>query len=472
MASGLPPLGFGMDAERMVNDLAVENLWRQVYPHGVPQYPQQPSPNMRIGRFSVPGEGLDQAALSILQALQSARRPRNFGEGLIQGVIGGFAGTRARGAAQRQQFNEQQQRRQVMAENEAIATRRQAAMTLAQRPWELAKQRARELDDTELLTPEMHARLKAQNVFIDESQIGKRIPRQLLYRDMPVRAERDPYLAALTKMQIDEKIAKQQADEDAFQSTVEEVASFRQSPSSVLKGARGGDAVKYRNRLIAEVNKRLRESGSSLDFAKLEALEKERDNFYKTQNNQRFTALRQASATVAKHLKQLEDFYDKYRKVFEEHRKKSGVFNPGELRVLNAGMLAAAENGMFGPEAAEEAAALRATSGAVSREAALVFSSGFAPLDQDIAEARHNISAAIGPRGHKGQVKALRALLKARINTAIQGTPFAGGKKNPYLLEVSPLEGWNEGEGEAVGGPPSGPIDSDAERRRLYEKYK
>jgi hypothetical protein len=44
---------------------------------------------------------------------------------------------------------------------------------------------------------------------------------------------------------------------------------------------------------------------------------------------------------------------------------------------------------------------------------------------------------------------ALEKLLEARIKNLHNALPFYGGKTNPYLLEVSPLEGWNEAAGKS-----------------------
>ena len=150
---------------------------------------------------------------------------------------------------------------------------------------------------------------------------------------------------------------------------------------------------------------------------------------------------------------------------------------PGEFKAFNGGVLTAAANGLLGPDAAEDANALLSTVGRVNDEAAIVFSGGYKPNEIQIREGRDAIAAAAGPRGHLGQMKAQKMLIKQRLEALTGSMPALGGKRNPYLMEFSPLDGWSEEESKALpaapASAPQGPQrspQSEADTKRLEAK--
>lgn len=125
------------------------------------------------------------------------------------------------------------------------------------------------------------------------------------------------------------------------------------------------------------------------------------------------------------------------------------------------GVYGAAKAGLLGPEAQADAEAIGLTGSVLGREAAMVFSGGFAPYEKDVQDAKREISALLGPKANKATVGALKRLLEARIQKATKALPFAGGKDNPYQLEPTPLDEWNRlaeptAEAKASGSLPPG----------------
>ena len=116
-------------------------------------------------------------------------------------------------------------------------------------------------------------------------------------------------------------------------------------------------------------------------------------------------------------------------------------------------MFGAARQGLLGADAAADAQALEVTANALATETAMVLSGGYAPQQVQMEEARTIVDKALGAKSTKAGMAALEGLLEARIKNAVGATPFAGGRANPYLIEASPLEGW---QGEAADTAPMG----------------
>jgi hypothetical protein len=224
----------------------------------------------------------------------------------------------------------------------------------------------------------------------------------------------------------DEKAA---ASSDADEQFAQGLASYSQDP--LLLNPRSPNFSKIASR----ADELLREKGSPYTLAQLRLMSKEAGGFLTVQNQQRFTALRQSAVTVRKHLEQFKEFYRKY----------SRIKPPLAVRMLGKTQFELALEGWLGVPAQTAAAELAGTNDAVAREAALVFTSGFAPLEHDVESARRNLEVASMSRSAgEGSIKALERLLEARINTAMSATPFASGKDNPYLKAFNPKLAWNE----------------------------
>jgi len=245
--------------------------------------------------------------------------------------------------------------------------------------------------------------------------------------------------------------AAQGADYD--EQLAQGLADYSQDPS--LLNPRASNYAKVASR----AQQILRENGSPYTLAQLRLMSKEASGFLTVQNQQRFTALRQAAVTVRKHLEQFKEFYRKY----------SRIKPPIQVRYLGKSQFDLALEGWLGVPAQRAAAELAQTADPVSREAALVFTSGFAPLEHDMESARNNLEVASMSRSAgEGSIKALERLLEARIQTAMNATPFASGKDNPYLKAFNPKLAWNDAASEqptqvplttapaATGAPPQG----------------
>lgn len=233
--------------------------------------------------------------------------------------------------------------------------------------------------------------------------------------------------------------AQAKADEDGIaEQLADDIAHFRTEPNISMSGRSAQFGGKVRNR----VNQILRAEKSPYDFDQLTRLARQQASFQgNTANSQRFSQLRQSAQTVRQHLDQFSEFFDKYEK----------RVNPKDVRLVGRGLFGAAKAGFLGADAAADATALEVTSEALGKEIAVVLRGGFAPFEQDIRDADSMVAGYLGPKSNKARIRALKGLLKARIRNAVEATPFAGGKKNPYLLEPSPLEGWSDDAAPAAG---------------------
>jgi len=72
-----------------------------------PQQPQMQGPQgFNVGPFSIPGAPLDAAAAAMQNGMQNMPAPRNFGQGLVGGFVGGLSGARVNAAMGRAQANQ------------------------------------------------------------------------------------------------------------------------------------------------------------------------------------------------------------------------------------------------------------------------------------------------------------------------------------------------------------------------------
>lgn len=262
-------------------------------------------------------------------------------------------------------------------------------------------------------------------------------------------------VAGATSAAADERAAKTESAQEEVERIAADIASFQTEPDVPLNGrsAQFGAAVKNR------VNEILRANGSPYNYQQLRTLWTEKQNFNKTQNNQRFVQLRQSAVTVRKHLEQFKEFYRKY----------SRIRPPRDIRVIGKTQFQLAMEGLLGKDAQRAASELASTSHAVAREAALVFTGGYAPMEDDVRSAQETLNVAAMSRGAgEGTIRSLERLLEARIKTAAEGTPFAGGRKNPYLMEASPMGGWDEG--APVEEKPASGVDGGGARQGYFPK--
>lgn len=320
------------------------------------------------------------------------------------------------------------------AQNEGIAAQNQAAEAawqtgareMSRRRWELARERMKAADGG--AAPETTVDIPGVGRVPATSGIGGDYLRSTGKVPMPKSAAAEA-----------REVAKQ--DEDALaEQLARDIADFRTEPNISMSGRSAQFGARVRNR----VNQILRDEGKPYDFDQLTRLARQQAAFQgNTANSQRFSQLRQSAQTVRQHLDQFEQFFRKY-----ERR-----VSPKDVRLIGRGLFGAAKAGFLGADAAADATALEVTGEALGKEIAVVLRGGFAPFEQDIRDADSMVAGYLGPKSNRARLNALRGLLKARIKNAVEATPFAGGDRNPYLLEPSPLEGWDSGgETPASGG--------------------
>lgn len=63
----------------------------------------------------------------------------------------------------------------------------------------------------------------------------------------------------------------------------------------------------------------------------------------------------------------------------------------------------------------------------------------YAPFKESDEQANNIISNFWNPRQQKGALGAVKSIVRSRVKNVMAQTPYAGGVKNPYLLDPSPL---------------------------------
>lgn len=447
------PIGFGQEAEDAALKAQIDAIERAAYPQPV-QHPSMPQPvagSHRIGPFNLSGSGLDSATLAVLQSLQDMPPPRSFAGGLAAGLAQGFAGARGREISQRQQKYATAEKSAQEQEEERRRFRGEAAQSLAR--WRYDPSRIAASSQTFRLTKK---EAEAMGEGYDTATLYPgAIKGEAMQRSRPSR-ERDPDLAYSTQLLNKEREDRarereaQMADEEAaVDEAAQGIVEFKLDPNQMLTGR----DMKFRTKLSNAVNRKFAETKQPYNLRTAQQLRTEADRFSRVMNTARPTQLRQSAVTAYEHLKQMEDFYNTYWPQAEK-AMNSGAFGavsrliPRELRESNKAVLWMAQNGYMGPQAAEDAAALTATGDPVRREVESVFSSGYAPFEQEIKQGFKKLDEARGPRGFAGQMRAMRGLIKKRVEVATRALPFYGGENNPYLIGVSPIGAWLEKEKE------------------------
>jgi len=222
--------------------------------------------------------------------------------------------------------------------------------------------------------------------------------------------------------------AGEEQDADALAS---DVASLSADPTVSMSGR----SVQFASRFKVAVNKKLREARSPYNYQQLLQFWNDNQRFTNTQEGQRFQMLRQATVTVRKHLDAMKDFY----------RELAGLSPPVGLRFAGKTKFQIAVEGGFGDVIQAKATQFMAARDAVATETALVLSSGFSPqkAQQDDAKSKMDIAAYSRAAG-ESSIAALERILEDRIKSATEAAPVLGGKRNPYFMRLSPLEGWRQ----------------------------
>ena len=232
-----------------------------------------------------------------------------------------------------------------------------------------------------------------------------------------------------------------QMNDDA-ETAAEEIASLRGDPSKIATSSRYPG---FMGRVTALVNQKLKERGSPYTLQELQKLNGEANRFLTVNNQQRMTAMRQAAVTVRKHIRQMRGFYNTY-----------GTRVPSDrIRTVGKTKFDMALEGYLGDDAQAAASELDLAQEFVAGEAAVLLSAGYAPhvAQQDAMRNKLQVASRSKKAG-KATIAALEDFMGARIRTALEATPYSGCRSNPYLLEPSPLQGWEEAgaEPEAAGG--------------------
>lgn len=237
--------------------------------------------------------------------------------------------------------------------------------------------------------------------------------------------------------------AEQAVSEDADANDLaQQVADLRMRPSQIPLGGRGAlFGAKVRNL----TDKKLREAGSPYTLAKLDQMEQSARTFQRNMDSTRMVTWRAQAVTVAQHLEQLKEFYDKWAKDYHKS-KPNPMLNPAGFAAWNQGLVTAAKAGLLGGKAQEEVGPLMVTQDFLSREVTNVMAGGFAPFERDAeAVAKDAVPVIYSPMATRKTIDALNRLVEARIKNNLNALPFFGGADNPYLADVSPLSGWSEG---------------------------
>jgi len=404
-----------------------------------------PPPGLRIGPLRLSGNGLDSASLAVLQALQGAR-PQGFGQNFATGLVGGYAGARYNRALERGQANEGAQKAHA---DETKERARAAASYLATHRQEMARA-AREAAKPQAaggkrypLTDTLRKQLKDNGIFVADEATD--VPESAVIRDMPREQPTDPSLIMARQDLHDRRLAEEEAKRQAAEAQkadeeqyATDVADLKPSTSPVIAANRKPEDAR---RITNLVNKKLRENKAPYTHQQLLTLWGEKERFYKTMDQQQMVGFRQAATVANQHLKQFEDFYNAYGKIKP----------PAGFRTLGKGTYQLAMEGALGPQAQAAAAGLEPIKDALPTEIAKVLAGGRVPYEFEVRKAQHSfIDPFLPKRASANQLESTRRILRARIETQLTALPFAGGKGNPYLLDVSPIEGWDEVDKQAA----------------------
>lgn len=440
MAPRIPYIAPGTDPE--MDPMYAQQFAEDTLPSAPANY-QQP-PDMRLFGARLNGAGLDEAARATLAALQNAPAQGNFGTGLLSGLAGGLAGGRVNKAARRDAANLAETKR---VEGDTTARRAlagQYARDLAKHRWEMQRDAAKP-----------QAQPKPSSAMVDVPGVGQ-VPatsrvgtRYLESKGVIPKPQADPAIQQmredlhLQRMAALEQQRQQKESQDANdEQYASDIASLDPATSPVIPSGRKPEDAR---RITNLVNKKLREQKSPFTHQQLLTYWQEKNNFYGMMDRQQMAGFRQAAATAAAHTKQFEDFYKKYGNVKPQ----------GRYRFLNKTKFQIALEGGMGQEAQNAAAALSPIVGALPTEIAKVLAGGRVPYEFEVRHAQSQyVDPFLSKKASASQVASVRRILRARIEQQQNALPYAGGKNNPYLLEVSPIVGWDDAEKESPSAAP------------------
>ena len=432
----------------------------------VPQPQMPPSPGIRTPRvgpipsMNLSGDRLDSASAAMLAALQNGPTPSSGGGRFVHGLMSGFAGARTQGAGRRRQEYEAAKAK-ADERNRASQSFNQSAVRSLQEHRQQVAGRAPAAGAERYKLTRKEAEAMGEG-YDTATSYSREIKDEAMTRSRPV----DPSIREGRELLNQDRMgraqaaADKQAEDDALlEDYSEKVATFRIKPDDIPKRDPRWNAA-----LQSRIDNKLMAKGSPYNLQQLDQLWRSTKKWTETSNAQRAVNTRKAAMTVLDHINQFEGLVSSYRGAYD----KLPALKKAELRIGNRGVFTAALNGALGPQAAADAAGLEAVVNVLPTEYATVLSGGFAPQKEQLDEARRVFSAVLGPAGHKGRTEAVRRLIKARVQNEQRNFNMIGGEKNPYLMEISKLEGWDLDK----------PLDANPkkeaadEKRRLYEKYR
>lgn len=394
------------------------------------QFPFAPSYGVEPAPDAPQRSAWDSIAMGLAAGLPQMPAPRGAGASFARGLAQGFAMPRAAQVRAREEgaAATAEDRRKQVSEAARELRRFQNDLRLEAAKAAMRPQAAKEPDGLDRPIPDG----LRKELGISANIATYRDLNELQQRDLNTRIAKEHELSAGLRTDAANDRAQAAADKKAVEEAdiegfAADVASFVSPPEIPARDP-------HRSRKITLINRKLRESGSKYNYDDLVRMSEQQRKFQgNAMNTARMSQLRQSASTVLQHMDQWDELW---KRANEKLR-----FTP--IRATNEIVFTMAKNGLLGEDAASYAVALGdVTSPAVAREAAYVLSGGYAPYEQDVTHSQTMVAPWLGGKVHERQYKALRDLLRARLESAVEGTPYAGGKDNPYLLEPSPLRGW------------------------------
>jgi hypothetical protein len=386
----MAPWGFDPTLGQDVGDAFDQSdLARYLRLAGIPQQPAsmpQPTPSPR-GPFGIPGGPLDNASMAVLEYLKNAPQPQGFGQNFAAGLAGGFAGTRARGATQRQEAD-----KNAREETEKVNHGRE----LARMRWAENK-----------LAREERAALRPVGAeaatMVDIPGVGKVPATSSLARD---------YLEGSGKVKRPPSSINENFDAGAAADRI--YRGFEPPVSTGYSRGQWGQVVTAMEKRHPEFNT----SRANLIWTGTQT-------FVKSQNSRQQYQLHTSATAAQSYLDDLEKLNDKL----------TGLMPRGAVVPINQLALGGTRNlGLYGPEAVATAQEMNTLLSNLEPDLANVYRAGGVPTDQADALVARNFNAAMNPIALKASVRKEGWALRQRINAINNAVPVTiGGQANPYV---------------------------------------
>lgn len=397
--------------------------------------PQQPDILPMLEQRGI-GPDIGRALLAALEQMPPPSRRQGAGGAFLRGLASGYGTAAVRRDNERLAENE----RRTKVNEQAQKDYSQAARDLRERRttlWrESRKPQAAEKPDfrNQPITPEFRKQFNVPESVKTTWEWEQEERRREQARIAADRANTD-------RARVLDDAAEDQEAKDLGLA----VATGRIRPSQIPVGGRSA-RFGAKVRLAADMELRgpnSRFPGKSL--AQLNLWEDSAKQFQRTMDTQRMTTWRMNAVTVAQHLEEFKKVYDKWADDY--HKKKPNpMLDPGAFAAWNQGLLNFAREGYLGGAAQEEVAPLAVNKDLLAREVSLVMAGGFAPFEADAAAAvKDLVPLVMSPKATRRAIDQLDMLVGARIKNNVNALPYFGGGDNPYLDDVSPLRGWEEG---------------------------